>query len=48
MSNYSELYFFRKEFFTMKDEIVFGNINDIVDDVLEYCYLEDKSDDIVL
>ena len=47
MSNYSELYFFRKEFFTMKDEIVFGNINDIVDDVLEYCYLEDKSDDIV-
>ena len=31
----------------MKDEIVFGNINDIVDDVLDYCYLEDKSDDIV-
>lgn len=31
----------------MKDEIVFGDINDIVDDVLEYCYLEDKSDDIV-
>ena len=29
----------------MKDKIVFGNINDIVDDVLEYCYLEDKSDD---